>query len=80
MSLPTGCPPSATSDAIMVLITAGLLRRGTHDELLKLKGTYYQLYTGKLESCPEKTDIFCRQSFICRQFFTAFWHCKWRSR
>ncbi len=37
------------SDAIMVLEHGRIIERGTHDELLKLKGTYYQLYTGKLE-------------------------------
>ena len=37
------------SDAIMVLEHGRIIERGTHEELLKLKGTYYQLYTGKLE-------------------------------
>ena len=37
------------SDAIMVLDYGRIIERGTHEELLKLKGTYYQLYTGKLE-------------------------------
>ena len=37
------------SDAIMVLEHGRIIERGTHAELLKLKGTYYQLYTGKLE-------------------------------
>lgn len=37
------------SDAIMVLDHGRIIERGTHEELLKLKGTYYQLYTGKLE-------------------------------
>ncbi|MBS6723228.1 MAG: ABC transporter ATP-binding protein [Clostridiales bacterium] len=37
------------SDAIMVLEHGRIIERGTHDELLALKGTYYQLYTGKLE-------------------------------
>lgn len=37
------------SDAIIVLEHGRIIERGTHDELLALKGTYYQLYTGKLE-------------------------------
>lgn len=37
------------SDAIMVLEHGRIIERGDHKELLELKGTYYQLYTGKLE-------------------------------
>jgi ATP-binding cassette subfamily B protein len=37
------------SDAIMVLEHGRIIERGEHDELLKQKGTYYQLYTGALE-------------------------------
>ena len=37
------------SDAIMVLDHGRIIERGSHEELLSLKGTYYQLYTGKLE-------------------------------
>ena len=37
------------SDAIMVLEHGRIIERVTHEDLLKLKGTYYQLYTGKLE-------------------------------
>lgn len=33
----------------MVLDHGRIIERGTHDELLKQKGTYYQLYTGALE-------------------------------
>lgn len=37
------------SDAIMVLDHGRIIERGEHEELLKEKGTYYQLYTGALE-------------------------------
>ena len=37
------------SDAIMVLEHGRIIERGNHKELLAMKGTYYQLYTGKLE-------------------------------
>ena len=37
------------SDAIMVLDHGRIIERGTHDQLLDLKGTYYQLYTGAFE-------------------------------
>ena len=37
------------SDAIMVLEHGQIIERGTHEELLEKHGTYYQLYTGKLE-------------------------------
>ena len=37
------------SDAIMVLDHGRIIERGTHDDLIKLNGTYYQLYTGALE-------------------------------
>ncbi len=37
------------ANAIMVLDHGRIIERGTHEELLKLKGTYYQLYTGTLE-------------------------------
>lgn len=37
------------SDAIMVLEKGEIIERGTHDELLKLKGRYYELYTGVKE-------------------------------
>jgi ATP-binding cassette subfamily B protein len=37
------------SDAIMVLEHGRIIERGEHEELLKQKGTYYQLYTGALE-------------------------------
>ena len=37
------------SDAIMVLEHGEIIERGTHDELLALKGRYYELYTGVRE-------------------------------
>ena len=36
------------ADAIMVLDHGRIIERGTHEDLIKLKGTYYQLYTGCL--------------------------------
>lgn len=37
------------SDAIIVLEHGKIIERGDHSDLIKMKGTYYQLYTGKLE-------------------------------
>ena len=37
------------SDVIMVLDQGRIIERGNHDELLKEKGRYYQLYTGAFE-------------------------------
>ena len=34
------------SDAIMVLEQGSIIERGSHDDLMKQKGKYYQLYTG----------------------------------
>lgn len=37
------------SDAIIVLEHGKIIERGDHEDLIKQKGTYYQLYTGNLE-------------------------------
>ena len=37
------------SDCIMVLDHGRIIERGTHDDLIAQKGTYYQLYTGMVE-------------------------------
>ncbi|MBE6623994.1 MAG: ABC transporter ATP-binding protein [Ruminococcaceae bacterium] len=37
------------SNAIMVLEKGEIIERGTHEELLEMKGRYYELYTGKIE-------------------------------
>ena len=37
------------SDAIMVLDHGHIIERGTHEQLLEQRGTYYQLYTGAFE-------------------------------
>lgn len=37
------------SDAIMVLDHGRIIERGSHDDLIAQKGTYYQLYTGAFE-------------------------------
>ena len=37
------------SNAIMVLEAGEIIERGSHEELLEMKGRYYELYTGKKE-------------------------------
>lgn len=37
------------SDVIMVMDDGRIIERGNHESLMEKKGTYYQLYTGKLE-------------------------------
>ena len=37
------------ADAIMVLEKGEIIERGNHDQLIKAKGRYYQLYTGMFE-------------------------------
>ena len=37
------------SDVIMVLENGEIIERGTHEDLIEQKGTYYQLYTGAFE-------------------------------
>lgn len=37
------------ANAIMVLENGEIIERGTHEQLLNLKGRYYELYTGKKE-------------------------------
>ena len=37
------------SNAIMVLENGEIIERGDHDDLLKMGGRYYELYTGKKE-------------------------------
>ncbi|MDU1316870.1 ATP-binding cassette domain-containing protein, partial [Anaerococcus hydrogenalis] len=37
------------SDVIMVMDDGKIIERGNHESLMEKRGTYYQLYTGKLE-------------------------------
>ena len=37
------------SDIILVLENGEIVERGNHEELLAMKGRYYELYTGKRE-------------------------------
>ena len=38
-----------SANAIMVLEQGEIIERGTHEELLEMKGRYYELYTGMKE-------------------------------
>ncbi len=48
------------SDAIIVLDHGQIIERGDHADLIKQKGTYYQLYTGKLELSKLEILSYCR--------------------
>ena len=37
------------SDVIMVLDHGRIIERGTHEQLIEKRGTYYSLYTGAFE-------------------------------
>ena len=37
------------ADVIMVMEDGRIIERGSHDKLIKEKGTYWQLFTGQLE-------------------------------
>ncbi|MDD7687774.1 MAG: hypothetical protein PT940_00225, partial [Clostridiales bacterium] len=37
------------SDAIMVLENGRIIERGSHDDLIRLGGRYFRLYTGAFE-------------------------------
>ena len=51
------------SDVIMVLDHGRIIERGSHDDLIALKGTYYRLYTGafELEGSISQTHLFSLQ-------------------
>ena len=58
------------SDAIIVLDHGRIIERGDHEDLIRLKGTYYQLYTGKLESVIKQL----KGSFGAEQHKKASFH------
>jgi ATP-binding cassette subfamily B protein len=38
------------SDVIMVLDHGRIIERGSHEDLIAAKGTYYKLYTGSFDA------------------------------
>lgn len=46
------------ADCIMVMEQGRIIERGTHDQLIDMKGRYYQLYTGK-KAVAEQSSPLC---------------------
>jgi len=45
-----------SADEILVLMKGEIIERGTHEELLLLKGEYHSLWTRQLESNANKVN------------------------